>query len=256
MKNFTGFKPSSNIVKPEEKFSNFLQSPSANAVVGAQSLIDWRNFCSPVENQYDVGSCSSQSTISNLEFLKIRDGKQHIDLSRMFLYYNARLITNSTNLDDGSEIRANFEALKLYGVCSEKTYPYDVSRTFMRPYLAAYREAFANRIHQYYRLEGSGERRHEEILKCLKSCHPVVFGMQVYESFRHIKSVMLEPKHDEKLLGGHAMLIVGVDLSQKVYIVRNSWGVNFAQNGYFYLPFYLLEKYATYEFWTATSTGK
>jgi len=256
MKTFTGFLPSPSIVKEEQKFSNFLQSGQASQVVGSSNTIDWRHFCSPVENQYNVGSCSANAVVSNLEFLEIKQGFNYTDLSRLFVYYNARLITNTHHLDDGSNISANFEAIKKYGVCSENNYPYNVSLVNRRPSWSAYQEAFKHSITQSYRLSNSGQSRHDDILKCLKSCHPVVFGMDVYESFRETKNIINIPQSNEKLLGGHAMLIVGVDLNLKLYTIRNSWGADFGENGYCYASFDMIDKYANYEFWTATHVKK
>ena len=60
------------------------------------------------------------------------------------------------------------------------------------------------------------------------------------------------PKQGDTLLGGHAMGIVGYDDSQKLLLVRNSWGTSWASNGYGYLPYdYFLKGFAD-DVWTLT----
>lgn len=249
-----GWKPSPTIVLPTQKFSNFLQSPASNQITGAQNLIDWRGFCSPVEDQADIGSCVANAIVSNLEFLEIKQGLPYTDLSRMFVYYNSRLETNTANLDEGSDISSAFDAIKRYGVCSEQTWPYDPDKVFMRASWMSYREGYLHSIKNSYKIEASGEARHQDILKCLKSCHPVVFGVKVFSSFRGVDGNVPMPKSDENLLGGHSMLIVGVDLINKKYLIRNSWGKYWSpsESGYAWMSFDYIEKYGSYDFWTCT----
>ena len=40
------------------------------------------------------------------------------------------------------------------------------------------------------------------------------------------------------------LLIVGYDLDEKAYIVRNSWGAGYGQNGYINIPFAVMERHA------------
>ena len=50
---------------------------------------------------------------------------------------------------------------------------------------------------------------------------------------------------------GHAMLMVGYDLSDKTYLVRNSWGAGWADQGYCKIPFETIDNWARPEdFWT------
>lgn len=198
------------------------------------------------------GNCVANAIVSNLEFLEIKNGLKYTDLSRMFLYYNARLETNTTQEDKGSNISAAFGTLKKHGVCSEKTYPYDPSKVFMRPSWRSYQEAFRHTLTQSYKIENSGNKLHYDILTALRSCHPVVFGTEVWDSFRNCTGLVQMPDTNTKSIGRHAMLIVGVDLNTNRYIVRNSWGTSWGDKGYCYFPFEYFDAIDTFEFWTAT----
>ena len=250
-----GWQPSPQTIKEEQKFENFLKSEENRDVIGvSESIIDWRSFCSPIENQQDIGSCVANAIVSNLEFLEIKAGYKYVDLSRMFLYYNARLEDNSTNLDRGSNISLAFATLRKHGVCSEASYPYDPSKVFMRPSWKAYQEAFRHNLTQSYKIQSTGNNLHYDILTALRSCHPVVFGTELWDEFRNCSGLVSMPDQSKTSIGRHAMLIVGVNLDKRHYIVRNSWGTNWGDKGYCYFPFEYFDKVDTFEFWTATKT--
>ena len=56
------------------------------------------------------------------------------------------------------------------------------------------------------------------------------------------------PDPSEKMIGGHAMLIVGS--TDTHFIVRNSWGAEWGDNGYCYIPLdYLTDENLADDFW-------
>ena len=60
---------------------------------------------------------------------------------------------------------------------------------------------------------------------------PLVTTMTVYEDFFDHKSGVY--KHTTgKLAGGHAVSIVGYDDKDQAWIIRNSWGPDYGDNGY------------------------
>jgi C1A family cysteine protease len=90
---------------------------------------------------------------------------------------------------------------------------------------------------------------------CLASGYPFVFGFTVYESFESNAVAqtgdMPMPKSGEKVVGGHAVLAVGFDNEDRVFIVRNSWGDGWGDAGYFYIPYaYLLDDNLADDLWT------
>ncbi len=72
----------------------------------------------------------------------------------------------------------------------------------------------------------------DEMRTCLAEGFPFVFGFTVYESFESQAvaktGTVNMPQKGEKSLGGHAVLAVGYDDVQKRFIVRNSWGEDWA----------------------------
>ena len=59
------------------------------------------------------------------------------------------------------------------------------------------------------------------------------------------------PTAKEKRLGGHAVMAVGYNDANKMFIIRNSWSKNWGDLGYFYMPYsYITDTNRADDFWT------
>jgi len=217
---------------------------------GLPPRIDLRPYCSKVEDQGTLGSCTANALAGALEFLEMRDRVPFADLSRLFIYYNERTLDHSVRSDSGAMLRDGIKTLNKQGVCSEKLWPYVVSRFTNRPGAACYQEASDHRITSYRRILTLDEMR-----TCLAEGYPFVFGFTVYEGFesRHTAKtgVLGMPKRKERALGGHAVMAVGYDDHDKRFIVRNSWGPKWGMKGYFTMPYaYAADRNLSDDFWT------
>lgn len=225
-----------------------------NVIQEVDGVLDLRPWCSPIEDQSTAGSCVGNGTVGSLEFLLIRDGFSYVDLSRLFTYYNARLQVQEQAIDSGAYIRLAFKTLSTLGTCSEAIWPYDLSKLFVRPSWAAFREAFANKINEYYSIGGSGQTRIDFVKRALQSQHVVVFGMIVDDDFvahRGTQPVAM-PKKVRTGQGGHCMVIVGYDENKRCWIVRNSWGKSWGDKGYCYVPYDYLDASSANDLWVPT----
>jgi C1A family cysteine protease len=212
--------------------------------------VDLRESCSPVEDQGNLGSCTANALVGLLEYLEIIDKVSFTDLSRLFVYYNERVIEHSVNQDSGAMLRDGIKTLAKQGVCTEARWPYLISQFTKKPTPTCYKEALNRQIISYQRLATTDEMR-----ACLADKFPFVFGFSVYESFESQEvaktGVVPMPKVGEKQLGGHAVLAVGYDDAKKQFIVRNSWGPKWGIAGYFMMPYkYLASRNLSDDFWT------
>ena len=211
-------------------------------------VVDLRNYCSEIEYQDSLGSCTANALAGNIEFLDKLTDNQYTDQSRLFIYYNERVIEHSTDNDAGAMLRDGIKSLSKQGVCSETIWPYDIQKYSTKPTPNCYKEGRKHIIQSYHRILTL-----DDMLSCLSDGFPFVFGFAVYESFESQEvaktGIVPMPGKDERQLGGHAVLAVGFNQKDKRFLVRNSWGEDWGMGGYFTMPFGYLETMAD-DFWT------
>ena len=158
--------------------------------------------------------------------------------SRLFIYYNERSIEGNTNKDSGAAIRDGIKSINKIGVCSEKVWPYNIEKFTEKPKRVCYIIAKNHRSVEYHKVK----QTESQIKQVLSEGFPVVFGFAVYESFESENvaknGIVPIPKENEKMLGGHAVALVGYTTlnNQNYFIVRNSWGSDWGDGGYCYFP--------------------
>ena len=217
-------------------------------VIRLPKKVDLCQVCSKIEDQGELGSCTAQALAGNLEFLDRKIDFQYIDVSRLFIYYNERLLMDTVDYDSGASLRLGIKTLKDDGACAETLWPYDIRHFDDKPTVKCYTEAKGHKIISYHRISGL-----REMLVCLAEGYPFVFGFTVYESFESPKVAATGevpmPKKEEAAIGGHAVMAVGYDNAKKRFLVRNSWGEKWGRRGYFTMPFAYLNTLAA-DFWT------
>lgn len=214
---------------------------SAPRVKTCPTSISLLEYCAPVENQTTTSSCVAHGIVGNLEMLEMEANTNFYDISRLFIYYNTRMIRGIEDTDGGAYIRDGIKSLVRYGYCSEKLWGFDENYVNDKPNKKSYKEAKKHLIKEYRRILNIND-----IIKCIVSGYPVVFGIPLYESFETKKVAKTGrisiPKKKERLIGGHCMLVIGYNMKTKLFMVRNSWGVKWGDKGNCYIPFKYMEQ--------------
>lgn len=217
--------------------------------------VDLRPYCTLIEDQGRLGSCTGQAIAGAVEYLNRRSNKT-IDVSRLFIYYFERLYLGTVNYDSGAYIRDGIKVMYNYGAPVEQLWPYNISRFRTRPSNNAVKDAAYRKATRYERVMD-----HSGCITALAEGYPVVIGFMVYSSFESsiVKTTGMMPYPNtstESLLGGHAVLLVGYDHSTQRYIARNSWGSNWGDKGYFYMPYQVIQNTAmSSDFWVIKSVN-
>jgi C1A family cysteine protease len=217
------------------------------------NIVDLRPYCSAIEDQGNLGSCTGQAIAGAIELLDKRAGK-NLDVSRLYIYYYERLLEGTVNYDRGAYIRDGMRAVYNYGAPLESLWPYNISKFKTAPTTQAIQDGAKRKVTSYQAVAN-----HQGCLDSLANGFPIVIGFSVYSSFQSATvartGVMPYPNTSrEQLLGGHAVLLVGYDKTKQVYIVRNSWGPNWGDRGYFYMPFQVIQNTSmSSDFWTIRS---
>ena len=213
-------------------------------------IVDLRKGCPPVYNQGELGSCTANSISAAVEFEQIKEkDPSPFAPSRLFVYYNERLMENTVNSDSGAMIRDGVKSINAQGVCKETTWPYTIAKFKTKPTATAYKEAL-----KYKSLVYSSLPQDEVSVKsCLAAGDIFVFGFTVYSSFESEEvaktGIVPMPLTTEQILGGHAVAGVGYNDTKKWIIVRNSWGDTWGDKGYFYIPYSYFFSKLTSDFW-------
>ncbi len=213
--------------------------------------VDLRDLCPPVLDQCELGSSSANAIGAAFEFENKKRQKREFSPSRLFIYYNSRSMSNTVGSDCGTTLRDGFKAVQKKGACPENMWPYKPERFADKPLQSCFTEALRHQLTSYHRIP----RNLNQLKSCLAEGHSFIFGFIAYESFESeevAKSGKVNmPKKSEAPIGGHAVMAVGYIESSKRFIVRNSWGAGWGQNGYFTIPYeYLLDENLSDDFWT------
>ena len=213
--------------------------------------VDLRPGCPPVYDQGQLGSCTANAIGAAYQYLQKKQKQKDFMPSRLFVYYNERVMEGTVDTDSGAMIRDGIKSVAQAGVCPEELWPYDITQFRTKPPRSCYTAALENQAIVYRRVINSSLH---QLQGALASGVPVVFGFSVYESFESDDvaktGVVPLPPRGEKLLGGHAVLAVGYDDDSQRFLVRNSWGPQWADEGYCTMPYgYLTDAQLAQDFW-------
>ncbi len=220
----------------------------------APESADLRAWCSPVEDQGQLGSCTAHAGVGVVEYFEKRAFGKHMNASRLFLYKVTRNLLNWTG-DTGAFLRTTMGALVLFGIPPEKHWPYRIDDFDKEPPAFCYAYAQNYQAISYYRLDPAGTSK-DELLRRIKTNLagglPAMFGFTVYDSISQAEKDgrIPWPAPGEKVQGGHAVVAVGYDDRMKIkntgpggttttgaLLIRNSWGKSWGEKGYGWLPY-------------------
>jgi C1A family cysteine protease len=209
------------------------------------SKMDLRKWCSPIEDQQSLGSCTANAGVGMIEYFEKRAEGKYIDASRLFLYKVTRNLLNFKG-DTGAFLRSAMGAITLFGVPPEEYWPYDIKKFDVEPPAFCYSFAKNFQAINYVRLDPSGTPK-DVLLKSIKNNiakgFPCMFGFTVYNSIQQAGSTgkIPYPCDGEKVEGGHAIMAIGYDDKMSIknescdketkgaVLIRNSWGTEWGE---------------------------
>lgn len=205
-------------------------------------------YMPPIYNQGNLGSCTANAIAAiyerkynwNLKNAFTNVNEPEFTSSRLFIYYNERLVEGTVNMDSGATISDGMEVINKIGICQERDYPYIIADFTNQPSSEAYENA------SYFKTFGYRKIELDDIKTSLVNGYCVAIGFSVQTSFESssVKNTgNYNPDKLEKVIGGHAVVICGFDDnyepgdSKGAFKVRNSWGSQWGQNGYFWVSY-------------------
>ena len=218
--------------------------------------VDLRDNCPPVYDQGTLGSCTANAISAAFHYDELKQNNNDEFMpSRLFIYFNERKKEGTINSDRGASIRDGIKSINKVGVCHETLWPYDETKFMVEPSNDCYLDAIKHKSLTYHRIK----QTREQLKSALLEGFPIICGITIYESFNcdNVKKTgeVPMPSINDKICGGHAILLVGYNDLKNKWIFRNSWGVNWGDNGYGYIPIEYLDsdKNLSADFWVIKS---
>lgn len=204
----------------------------------------------PVYAQGDLNSCTGNAIAAAVDFDNHVQTQQFLGPSRMWIWYQARVIEGTAGQNVGVQIRDGAKVVASLGVCPESDWPYDPAADTQAPPQADYSAALGDRVLTY----AAVPQLLWPIKSVLASGRPVTFGFTVYSSFESgqvaVSGIVPMPSPDESVIGAHSVVLVGYNDAVDRFRVRNSWGTTWGQDGYFEMPYlYVTSASLASDFW-------
>lgn len=209
--------------------------------------IDLRGNFSKIKHQGNQGSCLAFTLTSVFEYMMRFCKQEDCDLSEAFLYYNARSLDEygSVDEDQGSRFVPALESLRTFGIALEKHCPYNDQVFNSKPSEEAYQDAATRKLLKALNVE----RNVNAIKSALSDGYPVAGSFNLFKSFfeagayipmpseQEMKEFEQQGEEEQNRHSRHAMVIVGYSDKLQRFLVRNSWGEEWGDKGYCYIPY-------------------
>jgi C1A family cysteine protease len=213
---------------------------------------DDRAWCGPVYDQGNLSSCTAFAMGKGLrEYMQRKAGQAPTPLSALWFYYRERVHMGPQYVahDAGANLVDGMYVLEHEGAAPDALWPYKIRNFAVAPPAEADAAAASQKVLKTRQLA-----TFEDVRAAIADGHPVAFGFIVMENIHRVgpDGVMPMPQAGDSVLGGHAVLAVGYDDAKQLLTVRNSWGPEWADHGYFYMPYaYVTDPAYVMDFWTA-----
>lgn len=207
----------------------------------SEKSIDLRKKFTNVKNQGSQGSCTAFAVSSIYEYILKKSSSTDYDLSEAFVYYNVREKNNQITEDTGSSLYDVISSITTKGICLEKLCPYNPNDFTICPG----NEAYADALQRLIKEAKNVNLKIDDFKSALSDGYPIAVSMKIYDSFGNNHSGFIFRPTDKEVkngkYGNHAMVVCGYSDDERVFIVRNSWGKDFGDKGYCYIPYSYME---------------
>ncbi|WP_062295198.1 C1 family peptidase [Nostoc piscinale] len=244
--------------KPSNEQSVFLFLPE---------FVDLSYWCSPVEDQGSLNSCTAHAGIALIEYAQKKSSGNYTDASPLFLYQVTRNLMQREG-DSGASVRDTMKAMVAFGVCPEEYWPYNEDKFNEEPTSFCYSFAENYKTIKYFRLDYGQISKYallSQVKLLLVSEIPCIFGFtlynSVYDEVNFSRGHIPLPSKRDKVIGGHTVVAVGYhdrkiienedgERFEGALLIRNSWGNRWGQGGYGWMPYDYITRGLTADWWS------
>jgi C1A family cysteine protease len=219
--------------------------------------VDWREYCGPIENQQDLPTSSAHAGVALFQQFERRSSGRLVMPSRMFVNRTAKQLAGSASGANVS-LRWVFKAIARCGLPAERYWRYDPAQLSSEPEAFLYHFQRDTRNLRYVRLDSRqmpGQQMLDQVKSFLSAGFFVALGFPVCTSVGNDAEIPF-PTAADSIVGGQAVTAVGYDDKLRIrsdkgaLLIRNSWGPDWGDQGFGWLPYsYVTERLAV-DFWT------
>lgn len=233
--------------------------PKKETVVSAE-VIDLMGDFGPVKDQGQLSACTGFGYAGYREYIYCKFYENEIDktippeqaiFSPLFQYYLERRLEGTIDQDNGAQMRTGCVVLNQFGIALETEDNYQPKNFEVAPTSQQLADASPYKLGTYGRVNIDIE----SLKSCIRSGFPIAAGILVYSSFESdavaTSGIVPMPNTStDQLLGGHCVLFGGFDDEKQLVKCRNSWGLQWGDNGNFYLPYAFIQNALVNDMWT------
>lgn len=235
----------------------------ANIPSSLPASVDLSSQSTFIKNQGSVGSCTAFAGSALNEIVCAKAGNSGLNFSEKFLYFATRVNVMKwpANEDSGATVRDTLKAMNKFGICLEDTFPYlrpdekECSYGDLPP-PSSYTEAKNYLSTNYANIPVNMDinRVLTSMKTLLNSGYAFMAGFNTYDNvFDGLNGLIPEPEGN--VSGGHAVVFVGYDDQKSLLKFKNSWGSDWGDNGYGYLPYSYVLNRNVFDIWTVYSVS-
>lgn len=247
-------------VKPEDRILNRVPSRDVETDWGYKvaqrtkilevpakipGTVDLREKWWDIGDQVDTGSCvgwASADGVLRWHLVKAKKLTKYKKLSVRFQWMAAKEVDNYSTPGTclelyGTNLKDALDVARKYGSVPEEEVPFEPEKLSHKDPDDFYALASQYRITNYFNLRKPGvkwDTVKERWKEWIATNGPILTGLDVDDSWMNADKTKgkLDKYHPDTVLGGHAVVIVGYTKDR--FIIRNSWGTAWGDQGFGY----------------------
>jgi hypothetical protein len=227
-----------------ERIASLEELASSGGVEVPEVIQPALNYTSKIKRVRDSGqegSVVGQALATALEFQVAKSTQHEHWMSARYIYYAARKRAGGTDQDYGARLKDAIDVLAKEGSVEEDVWPYVPGRYMQKP------PPNVETARRFRIADAKPLKTLNDVKRALARNGPVVASIEMYSSAMNAPSsntgLLPVPAAKEQLIGYHAIVIVGYDDADQRVKFANSWGAEWGDHGYGYLPYEYLNRH-------------